>query len=196
MTKGEAKKLYLRWLDEATVNGQQNSRGEVADAVDKFDYLINDALIFMAGRFPLRRIFVPIEPIKKGSCYIYEMPNDFMGLDRIMSWDNGKMKIINDYSHIPPNTYVLNKQYEALEFYYSAIPERVRPESADDTVLEIDFRAEELLPLKIAVDALCGNAETVGLSNYLEGKLSTMIMNAIDGAAQNEGSIKSIFTIM
>lgn len=53
MTKGEARKLFLRWLDEATVNGQEASSDLTADLVNRFDYFLDDALNYMAGIFKL-----------------------------------------------------------------------------------------------------------------------------------------------
>ena len=53
MTKGEARKLFLRWLDEATVNGQEASSDLTADLVNRFDYFLDGTLNYVAGIFKL-----------------------------------------------------------------------------------------------------------------------------------------------
>ena len=58
LTKGRAKELALRWLDEATLNGQTASSELTADYTDKFDYMMYNVLVYIAAIFRLRGSFV------------------------------------------------------------------------------------------------------------------------------------------
>ena len=53
MTKSDAKALMLRWLDEATSNGQPASADQIADLRDRADYLLDGVLKYLAGQFKL-----------------------------------------------------------------------------------------------------------------------------------------------
>ena len=57
MTKGEARELMLRWLDEATINGQPVSQELIGDLVNKFKYFLNSAVSYIAGQIKLPRIY-------------------------------------------------------------------------------------------------------------------------------------------
>lgn len=57
MTKGEARKLYLRWLDEATVNGQE-ARDE--DLIDRFDHFLDGAVSYLASQFKLPGVMTAV----------------------------------------------------------------------------------------------------------------------------------------
>lgn len=50
MTKGELRELFLRYLDEATDNGEATSVQQRADLKDKFDYFLGGAMLFVAGQ--------------------------------------------------------------------------------------------------------------------------------------------------
>ncbi len=53
MTKQEAKRAALRWLDEATINGAELSSEQTADYTDRMNHLLYGVVDFFAGQFRL-----------------------------------------------------------------------------------------------------------------------------------------------
>ncbi len=70
MTKGECRELFLRYLDEATANGAATSAEQRADYLDKFDYFLNGALIYLAGH---------IKRVKEFSILHMPLKNNYAG---------------------------------------------------------------------------------------------------------------------
>ena len=101
MTKGEAKKLALRWLDEATINGQPASAELTADLEQKFDYMLNGVLSYLSTFFRIDRTFeTKIEDgVKKSRFRRFSMPDDFKGLKNIVIYDD------NSYLEFASNQY-------------------------------------------------------------------------------------------
>lgn len=65
MTKGEAKELMLRWLDEATVNGEPTAHDQIADYLDRADHLLDGVVKFLAGQFKISAVYSIVRsPIK------------------------------------------------------------------------------------------------------------------------------------
>lgn len=56
MTKGEAIELMLRWLDEATSNGQPAPTDQIADLKDRAAHLLDGVLKYLAGHFKIPAI--------------------------------------------------------------------------------------------------------------------------------------------
>lgn len=65
MTKGDAKKQFLRWLDEATINGQEAGRDLTADLEDRFGYMLDGTVKYLAGIFKLPAVMKAVQSPEK-----------------------------------------------------------------------------------------------------------------------------------
>jgi hypothetical protein len=184
MTKGEAKKLALRWLDEATINGQEAGSELTADYIDKFNYFIDDVVSYFANIFKLERSFEVDKDtpfILRGGLYKFTLPEDYIELNKIVG-TKGKdyIEIENFYKEGKRDFLITDADYyDSLTFLYYGLPKAIGIDAPDDTELEIMPKAQQLIPLKLAIDATAGSDETSGISYYLEGKLSNEIMNIL-----------------
>lgn len=186
MTKGEAKKQALRWLDEATLNGQPAGAELTADYTDKFNYFIWNVLVYIAAIFKLERSFIADKEsgVKKGGFYGYTMPKDFLELERInIYFENGVIEL-TDYKKSGDKTFLIPKSYiesdsTEVEILYYGMPEEISESAPDTTELEIMPKAVQLVPLRLAIEATAGSDETNAISAYLEGKFSSMVNNLL-----------------
>ncbi|MDD2954949.1 MAG: hypothetical protein PHD67_01395 [Oscillospiraceae bacterium] len=176
MTKGEAKKLYLRWLDEATVCGQEAGRELTADLEDRFDYFLEGTLFYLAGHFKLPAVYEGPAVAQAGPYDRYRMPEDFRELDRIVETGGGAYRQILDY-RVEGERDFLVERGATPRFLYWKNPAALGPAAAQDTVLEVHPRAAILVPLKTAADATAGSADMAATSDYLEGIFSNMLLN-------------------
>ena len=182
MTKGEAKKQALRWLDEATLNGQTAGIELTADYTDKFDCFLWNVLVFIAAIFKIeKRMKADAETgEKKGGYYSFKMPEDFMELERINMYTADTVTQLYGYIKESDNTFlipksVIDNEDIAVEFIYYAMPKEISYDAPDSTELEILPKAIQLVPLRLAIEATAGSDETNAISAYLEGKFSSMV---------------------
>lgn len=198
MTKGEAKKLALRWLDEATINGQPASAELTADLEGKFDYMLNGVLSYLSTFFKIDRAFeTKIEDgIKKSRFRRFSMPEDFKGLKNIVIYDDNSYVEFDDYIVEKGNTFLLPDGMKGtIEFNYFGEPETVAIDAEADTILEIAKRAEVLVPLKLAVDATAGSEETSALSAYLNSVFSNMLANILQSETTAYKGITRVYAM-
>lgn len=186
MTKGDAKKQALRWLDEATLNGQDASIELTADYTDKFDYFLWNAVTFISSVFKLPRIYIAeitADTDKKGRYYRFTLPEDYMELKSIAAYSETGYFDIQDYRRESNRVYLIPGEYFrnglAVEFDYWGIPEKFDENAPDSTVLEVVPKAEQLVGLRLAIEATAGSDETNAISAYLENKYSNMVSNLI-----------------
>ena len=65
MTKGRAIEEMLRWLDEATANGQAVPPDQIADLKDRANYLLDGVVKFLAGHFKIPAVYSVVRaPVK------------------------------------------------------------------------------------------------------------------------------------
>lgn len=202
MTKLEAKELALRVLDEATINGQPAGVELTADYTDKFDYFLNDALVFIANIFPIHssisiKFYTPYQV--RGPYVRVEYPEDIIKIRNVVAYsDKGyeDVQYIEDSENsILVERYILDS-YTAVEMNYHRLPETITFDAPDDTVLDIPRKAESIIPIKLAVDATAGNEETSAISAFLNSKLDNLIVNLMgDGEKAYSFSVERIFTM-
>ncbi|MGE4213146.1 MAG: hypothetical protein AB7E42_00010 [Anaerotignaceae bacterium] len=185
MTKGEAKKLALRWLDEATLNGQEAGAELTADYKDKFNYFLYNVLVYVAAVFKISRTFsVTItEGTAKGSYVSFTLPNDVMELDKIIRYNASQYEEVRAFRKDGDHVYLIPKnalgENDTLEFIYWGMPGVVAVDADDTATIEVVSKAEQLVPLRLAIEATAGSDETSGISAYLEGKYSNMVANLL-----------------
>lgn len=186
MTKGEAKAQALRWLDEATLNGQPAGVELTADYTDKFNYFLWNVLVYIAAIFKLEKTFSANKETgeKKGGFYSYTLPNDFMELERINVYSSSGVSQIYDYKKSADKTFLIPRSYIEkedidVEFIYYGMPAEVPSNASDVTELEVMPKAVQLVPLRLAIEATAGSDETNAISAYLEGKFSNMVNNLL-----------------
>lgn len=202
MTKLEAKELALRVLDEATINGQPAGVELTADYTDKFDYFLNDALVFIANIFPIHssisiKFYTPYQV--RGPYVRVDYPEDIIKIRNVVAYsDKGyeDVQYIEDSENsILVERYILDS-YTAVEMNYNRLPETITFDAPDDTVLDIPRKAESILPLKLAIDATAGNEETSAISAFLNSKLDNLIVNLMgDGEKAYSFGVERIFTM-
>ena len=193
MTKGEARKLYLRWLDEATINGQESDYEQRADLEDKFDYFLNGAVFYLAGHFRLPAVYRGEPEEAVGDCFRYRLPEDFRELDKIVQTQGGIYREIQEYHREGERDYLVLKEEAPPRFLYWKNPAAVSPLAPEGTVLELHPRAEMLAPLKTAVDATAGTEDMAGISGYLEGLFSNMLINLSVKEDRGRAPIETIY---
>ena len=186
MTKGEAKAQALRWLDEATLNGQPAGVELTADYTDKFNYFLWNVLVYIAAIFKLEKTFAATKEngVKKGGFYAYEMPKDFMELERINVYTGTGVTQIFDFKKSADKIYLIPRSYIErdgvdVEFIYYGMPAEVSGDAPESTALEVMPKAMQLVPLRLAIEATAGSDETNAISAYLEGKFSNMVSNLL-----------------
>ena len=186
MTKVEAKAQALRWLDEATLNGQPAGVELTADYTDKFNYFLWNVLVYIAAIFKLEKTFTADKEtgVKKGGFYAYEMPKDFMELERINVYSGTGVTQIFDFKKSADRVYLIPRSYIEkdgidVEFVYYGMPTEVESTAPDATELDVMPKAAQLVPLRLAIEATAGSDETNAISAYLEGKFSNMVNNLL-----------------
>ena len=185
MNKGRAKELALRWLDEATLNGQPAGAELTADYVDKFNYFLYDVLTYVAAIFRLSRTMEvpPEEVVARGPYYVVTMPEDFMDMDMVKAYSDTTYYAIPNYQRETEKTILIRrddvKKGDTIEVFYFGLPKAVAVDAPEDTELEIVPKAEQLVPLRLAIEATAGSDETSAISAYLENKWSNMVMNLL-----------------
>lgn len=196
MTKGEAKKLALRWLDEATLNGQPASAELTMDYTDKFDFFLWYVVVFISAIFKISETYRAdeenLEP--KGNYYRVELPDNFIGLNTIHMYNSSYETDITDYLRESTRAFLIPKTYfngdNKVEIIYWRMPEKFDETASDATELDVVKKAEQLVPLRLAIEATAGSDETNAISAYLEGKFSSMVNNLITD--ENDYAAKSI----
>lgn len=185
LTKERAKALALRWLDEATLNGQPAGVELTADYTDKFNYFLYDVLTYVAAIFRLTRTF--LQPAKeaevRGQYYLISMPDDFMDLDTVKAYGEKSYYAVTSYQRESEKRILVPKssvrEEDTIEVLYFGLPTPVSVDAADSTVLEVVPKAEQLVPLRLAIEATAGSDETSAISAYLENKWSNMVVNLL-----------------
>lgn len=186
MTKGEAKAQALRWLDEATLNGQSASAELTADYTDKFNYFIWNVLVYISNIFKLPRtvILKENELTEVGGFYRYKMPEDFMNFNKINVYNKSSVVEVYDYIRETTNTYLIPKYYfgkdATVEVLYWGMPAEIPHNAPEGTELEVAPKAIQLVPLRLAIEATAGSDETNAISTYLEAKFGNMVENLLD----------------
>lgn len=198
MTKGEAKNLALRWLDEATINGQPVSSELTADLEDKFSYMLNGVLSYLATFFKVDKTYTTVAQagVKKSRYRQFVMPDDYRGLKNIVAYDDSSYTEIENYVAEKDGVFLLPDNIKGtIEFNYYGEPARVELDAPDGTLLEVARKAEALVPLKLAVDATAGSDETSALSAYLNGVFSNMLANIIQGETNTYKSVTTVYAM-
>lgn len=186
MTKGMAKKQALRWLDEATLNGSDASAELTADYIDKFNYFLYNVLVYIASFFKLsRNISIDKDTAYEQRGYFrkYGLPEDFMELEKVILTDNKAYGEIFNYSFEGQYSILIPEEYfkdnAKLTVFYFGRPKKVDVAALDTTELEVMPIAEQLVPLRLAIEATAGSDETSAISAYLEGKFGNMLENLL-----------------
>lgn len=185
MTKGEAKAQALRWLDEATLNGQSASAELTADYTDKFNYFIWNVLVYISNIFKLPRTVTlkESELTDIGGFYRYKLPDDFMSFNKINVYNKASILEVYDYIRETTNTYLIPKDYfnkdNTVEVLYWGMPAEIPSNAPEGTELEVQPKATQLVPLRLAIEATAGSDETNAISAYLEAKFSNMVDNLL-----------------
>ena len=73
MTKGEARRLFLEYLGERTINGSTKNN---ADLIGIFEGLLSTAVIEVARARPTRKLFEVTEEDKQGKFFVVDVPTD------------------------------------------------------------------------------------------------------------------------
>ena len=196
MTKGEARALFLRWLDEATINGQTASQQQTADLSDKFDYFLTGTLLYLAGYFRLGRQFVPETEETVGGLRRVELPADFRELERVVAAGPDFYRPVEEY-WTEGDRYLLvpGDLQGQLRILYWGNPAAVEPEAEEERVLEVLPQAEMLVPLKTAADVTAGSEDTAAVSHYLEGRFSNMMVNLLGSGIPQTGQVGTVFSM-
>ena len=198
MTKEEAKKLALRWLDEATINGQPASAELVADLEDKFDYLLNGVLSYLSTFFRVDKIYETsiAEGTKKSRYRQFYMPSDYRGLKNIVAYDDSSYVELDNYIAEQDGVFLIPDGVKGtIEFNYYGEPREIKADADSSTTLYVAKKAEVLVPIKLAIDATAGSEETSAISAYLNGIFSNMLANILQGETTTYKGITRVYAM-
>ncbi|MDL2215734.1 hypothetical protein LJB77_01490 [Ruminococcaceae bacterium OttesenSCG-928-N02] len=126
---------------------------------------------------------------------LHQMPADFKSLSHIVHTTGSSTN--EDYA--PYRTdgagrFLLPRmQAGQFDFIYHRHPATLAPTAKEDTVLDIDPRAQTLLPLKLAVDLTTGTAQNAALSAYLNGHFSAMLGSALSDEREARSEIQRVY---
>lgn len=301
MTKGEAIESMLRWLDEATINGQSTPPEQIADLKDRAAYLLDGAVKYIAGQFRIPAVHTVVRaPIKNllstkfrmfsgmppdmyeveadggksfyievyGDCTVtitsgastlysqpvafsdnfgtlkanvpdaggkitlsvastypfvvrnvavypcafasdaavqdyipyvpYELPEDFREFDSLLQTsDRHEYRRFPDYRREGLKTFLLPYDAEGeFDFHYWRNPADIPVNAPDDTVIEVESHAAQLVPLKLAVDLCLGSEETAAIGHLLDAKFQNMLINLLTEDVGEKHMIEAVYTMI
>lgn len=285
----------LRWLDEATVNGQEATAEQIADYKDRAAHMLDGVIKFLAGHFKLPAVHTVVrEPMKnmtgkgfacsavypdkpftmsakgagafylecQGGCIVriiggeeriiesrseafapikgnlksgedtiivesscpaavrnaalfaysfeddervpdytpwvsYDMPEDFREFECCnQTSDCHSYREFPDVRREGHKTFLL--PYEAsgqFDFHYWRNPADIPADAPDDTELETEARAAQLIPLKLAADVTAGVDDTLTISYYLDNRFNYMIANILTESKGGRRSIETLYSM-
>ncbi len=196
MTKGEIRKLSLRWADLATVNGVPLSDEISADFNDKFDFYLYHALNFLYGIFREENVFVPENSLEEVSSYkIYELPKNLRAIKKIICTDDDGYFEVIDYKMECKNKILIPKEFKNIRILYYTNCEYISPLSDDDTEIILSDRIAFLLPLKVACDIFASCEDTLVVSTYLSDKFNSFVTNILDEDVEEPKNIGTVLQI-
>lgn len=302
MTKGEAIAQMLRWLDEATINGDTTPADQIADLKERAAYLIDGVVKYIAGHFKIPAEYTVVRaPIKNllgsgfkmfsgippdcytveveggkafyaelcGNCDIeissgpsslysrnvesadsftavkanipdatggkltveissdypfvvrnvavfpcsfrsddevqdyiayvpYELPDDFREFDRLLrTSDHHEYHRFPHYRREGLKTFLLPYDEEGeFRFDYWRNPADVPYDAPDDTELEVQAHAAQLIPLKLAVDVCLGSEETAAIGHVLDAKFQNTFVNLLVDDTGEKNVIETIYSMV
>jgi hypothetical protein len=171
MTKGEVFQLFLRYVDEATSNGQPVDTTQYADYEDKYNYFLDDAVKHLAIYRPVKAsIDINLTDINVDSSvngiYRITLSDAIVQINTIEN-DNGKVlwRIRGENVLIVTSNYTF-----PITIYYDKKPDDVPSDALDSYVFELDSGVHGLIALWCAVLA-AKNADPT-LSGNLENQFN------------------------
>ena len=199
-TKGDCVSIFLRLLDEATKKGVPISVSKNADYKDKFDYFLDSAQIYIAQLIKIPAVFTVIQYDSKDPLYTgvfeYEMPSNFLSFDSIIlkrdsesyelytnfKWENNKRVRLNPYD------------VGSFDIHYYKYPATIASDAADNTVLDIEDKAFEVVALQCAIMATA--ADNPSLSSWIRSLYVEKIQNISQKEQPINNGIQTVFSMV
>ena len=154
MTKGEARRLFLRYLGEATVNGRDKND---PDLIAAFDDLFCAAIVQVGASYP------NAEYVKTDGRWT--APPDMVEVRRMLSSRGTPVYY----------TYRGNRLFtfsEPCTVEYMRAPHMPDAALGDDAVIDLDERVCQLVPLQAAVNAAISMPEYEYMVPYITAELN------------------------
>ena len=124
----------------------------------------------------------------------YELPNDYREFDSLLQTsDRHEYRRFADFRREGLKTFLLPYDAEGqFEFHYWRNPADIASNASNDTVIEVQAHAAQLVPLKLAVDCCLGSEETAAIGHVLDAKFQNMFRNLL---VENTGERYMIETV-
>ena len=137
------------------MGGRAADSDELADYQNRMDTLIDGALRQLAVRFPLENVW------ETKAAEEVTLPEDFYALETVLCRGSDEdWRECSEARRVGKKVFLLPKDAaETLRFYYQRLPQSVKPDAEDDTILDVAAGAEDLLALRLAADATAGMEE-------------------------------------
>lgn len=189
MTKGEAKAAALRWLDEATVGGRDAGSDELADYRNRMDTLLNGAVHQLAVQFPLETVW------ETEAAAEITLPENFYALETVLCrGSDGNWKECSAARRVGQKTFLLPENAAGvLRFYYERLPQSIAPDAEDDTALDIAPGTEDLLALRLAVDAAAGMEEKPAVYARLNARFQSDALERMTQQDHRQTGIETLY---
>jgi hypothetical protein len=145
---------------------------------------------FYAYAFPLEADVPEYQPF-----LTYDMPSDFLEFDSIIiksdpriyqsyiahKWENNKKIVLNYYDK------------GSFDIHYYRYPAYIAPDAPDNTILEVEEKAFELVALQCAIMATA--ADNPSLSSWIRSLYVEKIQNVSQKEQPIENKIQTVFSI-
>ena len=188
MTKGDARNLYMQWLDAAGVGGAPDD----AAFVTKFNLMLSPAQIFVASLRDDEKVLTlgegDVTAAAPGDDHLIDKPSGMRKILRVegaglpVPWAlTGNQIQIAGYADFP------------ITVGYTKVPDAIASDASDGTVLEVADDLCPLVPLYAAVLATTADDDDRSTSAWLRSIFSEMAQNITTKASGTASEIASVY---
>ena len=126
----------------------------------------------------------------------YELPKQMNGLVRILfSGDGVTFLDFSDYRRVDDAHIAIPSHYSGQFDIQYKRRHTLLANAAGTAEIEIDEKAEPLVPLRLALDATSGIDETLQVNNYLTGRFSEMVNALLEEDITKHQPIETVFAM-
>jgi hypothetical protein len=194
MNKGQGKDIFLRWINQATASGLPADPMQYADYTDKYEYLLDSVIKFLAKFRPIKAQVtilsgdVAVDTSILGYTRI-TLPLDLSKINSVENLgDSVQWRLQGKSTIIISNLVVL-----PIDIFYDKKPTYVAPNSDISIEFELDEDVHILVPLKCAIMATKGDDPS--LSDELQIEFNQLAPSILNDTPLYGNSIKSVYTM-
>ena len=194
MTKDDLFALFLRYIDEATNNGQPADVAQYADYRDKFNYYLDSAVKYLAKFRPVRaalRVDANAPSLDASTPGIYSVMLP-IAVSCVRTVENACGKLF--WRLRGSDTLLIGADSGLpVTVYYDKLPDAVAPDAPDEAGCERDEEVQPLVALRCAILATQGdNSVTADNLQNQFNQMATAILNSAPTYANTVGTVMTM----